>query len=283
MVDLPDRNFRRLIVKRQQLFRSNRAGLQAILILLQFSPCGIQGILLVWLTAFVSGCFSYFDRRQSHFTIRSPALTMNNASKSDSAVNCGNCDGLFRLPRGISGKATLVCPHCDTELKVSDLLDMLPVAKVTQDTGHDDEPDSGIKIETEPPQRSKYAVDEQSYSIPKPLKTALRKHHHSGSSSRHKSTKRAPFARKKTGPADIVKMVFGGLLAIPIAQIVLWWVFGVDPFRMVDRVYPYVPAIIPHALAPVELQTEDENAKERSRDMPPGQSLNDTGVPIRLK
>ena len=210
---------------------------------------------------------------------------MNIASKSDSAVNCSRCDGLFRLPRGISGKATLVCPHCNTELKVSDLFDMLPVAKVSQDSGHDDEHESGLKTEKEPARTSKYAIDEQSYSIPKPFKTAQRRRHHKGAggTTRHKTTKRVPFAKKKTGPMDIVKMACGGLLAIPIAQIILWWVFAVDPFQLVDRVYPYVPAIIPPALAPVEIKADDENANQRNRDMPPGQTLNDDGVPIRLK
>ncbi len=218
---------------------------------------------------------------------------MNTTPKNDNAVNCGNCDGLYRLPPGISGKATIVCPHCETEVKISDLIAMLPVARISSDSGNEDESPAEQESGKDVVPRSKYAIDEQSYSIPKPFKTALRSRHHRNSSDKNqsqnkssktsKSTRRVPFGKKKTGPMDFVKMACGGLLAIPIAQIILWWVFAVDPFQMVDRVYPYVPAIVPQKLVPVGERTIRDNSIDENRDMPPGQTLNDIGVPPQLK
>jgi len=50
------------------------------------------------------------------------------------------------------------------------------------------------------------------------------------------------------GAAEIVKFLVGGLIAAPLAYLVLLWVVGVDPFGMASTFESVSPAIIPNSL-----------------------------------
>ncbi len=53
---------------------------------------------------------------------------------------------------------------------------------------------------------------------------------------------------------EVAKVVIGALLALPAAQLIIWWGLGLDPFRMGPGVGRYVPFIVPSRLA------EDDSA-----------------------
>lgn len=214
-------------------------------------------------------------------------------SNSETAVNCPRCQGLFRMPAGLPRDASLECPHCEAELSVTDLLGAIPVAKIAKRTGTSSDP---VVVVNESPftgadsSRSRHAIDDQEFTIPKPLKTALRSRHRPQPDSpdtlqtpvaRSKSTrKKSSFAPQKTGPAEIVKIILGGLLAIPVAQLVLWWVFAADPLNLAERIYNVVPGIVPPALAPVEIMEETDEDDGR-KDMPKEVRIQDNNGPVK--
>jgi hypothetical protein len=60
------------------------------------------------------------------------------------------------------------------------------------------------------------------------------------SSRRHASRR-----RKKFGLSEFIKIVLGGLLAFPVAQLILWWVFGRDPLQLGKPTSRYLPYAVP--------------------------------------
>lgn len=70
---------------------------------------------------------------------------------------------------------------------------------------------------------------------------------------------RRPVGRRRKATSssslELVKVMVGGLLALPVAQLIIWWALGLDPFRMGPAVGRYVPFIVPSRLA------EDDTAE----------------------
>lgn len=54
--------------------------------------------------------------------------------------------------------------------------------------------------------------------------------------------------RKSFSRLDVAKIVFGGLLAFPVAQLILWWGFAKDPFAMGPAAAQWVPFVVPFSL-----------------------------------
>ena len=48
----------------------------------------------------------------------------------------------------------------------------------------------------------------------------------------------------------MAKLVVGGLLALPIAYMILFWVFTKDPLNIAPVLYRTVPGIVPEVLVP---------------------------------
>jgi hypothetical protein len=79
--------------------------------------------------------------------------------------------------------------------------------------------------------------------------------------------------RKKTGPVmEGVKIVFGGVLGLVIAQAILWWMpwtkYRKDPFKLGPKVSQYAPWIVPevfHAAAAPNGELQDTNGGARHR------------------
>lgn len=74
----------------------------------------------------------------------------------------------------------------------------------------------------------------------RPSSSSYRRHSRSSRSSR-------TFA-KPNNALEIAKIVFGALLAIPVAQLVIWWGLGVDPLKLGPPVGRAFPALVPKAL-----------------------------------
>ncbi len=188
---------------------------------------------------------------------------MNEESGSRSKaipLNCPECKGLFRIETNVSADAAVVCPHCDAELNIERLLDDLPVANVTAASRHESPPPI---VSTDKPasNRPSIAFDDQAFTIPKPLKTTRRSHSHSHSPRSSSNTSRTGNSSnvrsesfRKSGSAlpDLVKIVLGGLMALPIAQLILWWVFALDPLGLAAPVASKVPLIVPPAWRPAD-------------------------------
>lgn len=208
---------------------------------------------------------------------------MNSASESTgntTLVNCPRCGDLFRLPRGIRAEAVMVCPHCQADFPVVEVMDDIPVAEVSgngsrfESAGATEAPAPAVNVAAG--SQPKHAIDSGDFSIPKPLKTAERSRRRSHSSRRSQNSH--PINRRKTGIGEWLKVVLGAVLAIPIAQLILWWVFAADPLHLAASVSRVAPALVPPALRPTD-PAEPGPGQGFDLDMPPGQILNDDDRP----
>ena len=80
---------------------------------------------------------------------------------------------------------------------------------------------------------------------------------------------------------ELWRIVLGGLLALPIAQLILWWGFAVDPLGLGPKVYPYAPAVVPAKVFRPAVEVRDEVPV--NKDMPPSQRMIDEQIPISIK
>ncbi len=206
-----------------------------------------------------------------------------------SAVPCLKCEKPFRLPDNLAEIESLECPHCHENLLMDDILDELAeelqiptaaVVKAKQKQVADQPAESDI---TEPPEIKSH-LDEGDYFIPKPLKTAIRRSPHSEADLRRRSKLRGDkrqFTKKTGGPGEWIRIAIGAVLALPVAQLVLWWLFATDPFVLGPRVSRFVPFVVPP-----KLRHQDANLQETGpaigRDMPPSQTIHDQIIPLSI-
>ncbi len=211
-----------------------------------------------------------------------------------SAVNCLECEQPFRLPKNAAEIETLECPHCQQNLDMEQLLASIAeemniptAAVVKQKDDKTTEVNDEIGVvdkDAEPATKSPQSFDDQDYVIPKPLKTAERRRRMSSQSVRRhkKNEKKRQFEKKSNPLVEFGRIAFGAVLAIPVAQLVLWWVIGIDPFTIAPKVSEYVPIIVPASLQP---KSEDDIAEDQqsAEDMPEGQTMHDeSNVPISI-
>jgi hypothetical protein len=171
-----------------------------------------------------------------------------------------------------SAEATVSCPLCQEEFTFSEILDKMPPALVvvtdpnppiattaTKDKesssgggfdfagGGDEE---GFKLAPEEPSGTGFAFDEADA----PQKS-------SASASRPRPKKKA-----KNPMVEIVKVVLGGVIAIPLAQLILWWAVpgGRDPVGLGAPISKFAPFLVPD-------QFRDPSVKEGAN---PGDQAN---------
>lgn len=76
-------------------------------------------------------------------------------------------------------------------------------------------------------------------------KSSRSRRHRSRESSRNSFS---GFSDSNRSAVEIVKMILGGLMALPVAQIVIWWGLGQDPLKLGPTVGAKMPALVPPAL-----------------------------------
>lgn len=73
---------------------------------------------------------------------------------------------------------------------------------------------------------------------------------------RRKRKRKTKFTR-----ADLVKVILGGMMAFPVAQIILWWGFAKDPLQLGPTVAAGVPFVVPRPFRggePLPIEEEPE-------------------------
>lgn len=239
-------------------------------------------------------------------------------------ANCTQCEGIIRIPITVRPDSTLVCPHCNDQVKLDIVLaQQVPEVKyadgtppsATESSSDSDELES-IQIETEgataqqdgkfvvPPQlaagikkrrrrkrssesRSKSRESSKSdgkLSEAEEIRRARRDEHQKRerekkkleieranapiavprptsrkSSSRHNTPKRSPVV-------EALKVIAGGLLAIPIAYLLLMWVFSRDPLGLAPSIHSAAPYLVPDAMIAVEEESGISSTPDASID-----------------
>ena len=94
----------------------------------------------------------------------------------------------------------------------------------------------------------------------------------SGSSSRSSSSSRRSSSRRKTpakpdsGLVEGIKILFGALLAPPVAQLVIWWVLGLDPLGLGPTVSKFVPAVVPAKFRAETVEEPKADPEEKKKE-----------------
>ncbi|MDA7902484.1 hypothetical protein N9B31_02385 [Mariniblastus sp.] len=195
-----------------------------------------------------------------------------NQVSPDSSIlgNCLNCQGLVRVPLKAAADSKVRCPHCSNEYRLSEILDeSVPALEIVEEATESfaaplvmEEP---AEIQREvfvvPPQLAEGALrkrkrrtnlDNSEESSDSSRKTSSRSSSREDRRSRKKSRsggnsqKRARTPKSPKSPAiEFIKVVVGGLMAIPIAYAIVLWAFNKDPLNVGPQVSEYVPFVIP--------------------------------------
>ena len=150
---------------------------------------------------------------------------------------CPECEEKVTLPSA-SQEATVQCPLCDAEFGLAALLELIPptllvvddpATESTEDVASDEEStesaDVGFSLEALSDQPEAFSVDHQEATL-------------------HAPTVRSSGRRASKGGGglrSVIQVIFGGLLALPLAQLALWygpWE-SKDPLELIPKLSPY--------------------------------------------
>lgn len=198
---------------------------------------------------------------------------LNQVSPDSSILgNCLSCQGLVRVPVKSSADSKVRCPHCSNEYRLSEILDESVPALEIIDDAQQPVAIAPVIEEPEPFQKEVFVVPPQLSDGAKRQRRKRKDQSEGGSDSRRaaagrsssreerRSRKRSrsnskPESRsrgqKRTSksprnPAiEFIKVVVGGLMAIPIAYAIVLWAFNKDPLNVGPQISEYVPIVIP--------------------------------------
>ena len=198
---------------------------------------------------------------------------LNQASPDSSILgNCLSCQGLVRVPVKSSADSKVRCPHCSNEYRLSEILDESVPALEIIDDAQQPVAIAPVIEEPEPFQKEVFVVPPQLSDGAKRKRRKRKDQSEGGSDSRRaaagrpssreerRSRKRSrsnskPESRsrgqKRTSKSprnptiEFIKVVVGGLMAIPIAYAIVLWAFNKDPLNVGPQISEYVPIVIP--------------------------------------
>ncbi len=144
-------------------------------------------------------------------------------------IRCPKCKSNLAVPDHKNAEMVLHCPRCRTDVELHE--------RSERGTGPGDAPGSLSEESSTTRQSDKKSrvVRRRYYSrsrLPKKVASA-------------KVRRRRRKPKTKFTRADFVKIIVGGLMAFPVAQLIIWWGFAKDPLQLGPRVAAAVPFIVP--------------------------------------
>ena len=198
---------------------------------------------------------------------------LNQVSPDSSILgNCLSCQGLVRVPVKSSADSKVRCPHCSNEYRLSEILDeSVPALEIIDDAQQPvaiapviEEPEPFRKeVFVVPPQlsdgakrkrrkrkdQSEGGSDSRRAAAGRPSsreERRSRKRSRSNSKPESRSRGQKRTSKSPRNPAiEFIKVVVGGLMAIPIAYAIVLWAFNKDPLNVGPQISEYVPIVIP--------------------------------------
>ena len=183
-------------------------------------------------------------------------------------ANCPKCQDKITIPDGARENSNVACPLCRDEFLLSEVLQTLPprlilldpleeaafaapaaaVAKTISSPGIVDE----VAEETE--KIGAPAEESPSHAEPDNSKQegsfAFADSGESGGAAAPTSVRSSRRSRQKSeNPlATMIKVALGGLMAAPLAQLILWWGFSRDPVKLGPKVPQVIRWVVPKDL-----------------------------------
>ena len=184
--------------------------------------------------------------------------------------NCMGCGSLVRVPVKTKPSVNVRCPRCGETYQLAAFLDNhIPALEIVEDqdlkwtgSGSEQSVDVGEKYQpvTEK-DNGRFVVP--NYVTKAAVKPSRRRRRSSGVSERGHSEDRKAVAQsrrsrdssirsgrsrghKKRHPLVELMMIFlGGCMSIPVAQLMVWWILGLDPLGVAADVARVIPIVVP--------------------------------------
>jgi hypothetical protein len=211
--------------------------------------------------------------------------------------NCLSCQGLVRVPSRAPANSIVRCPHCSESYRLAQILDQaVPELELVQQ-----------ETEPEVPRVDRLTIGErETFVVPSQLSKGAKRSRHrrsssSGSSERSRSSggsesadsstrsreaavpsnfsRRSSFSTSRSkapirNPAlEMVKVVVGGLLAIPIAYLLVLWLFGQDPLDVGPSISNIAPFLVPE-----KYNEENENVSPKLESSDESETDQNSGI-----
>jgi hypothetical protein len=184
-------------------------------------------------------------------------------------ATCPACHEEVRVPPQASDQATVECPWCGNQGELGELMKASPpLLLVVNDPGVESTASMPFTIETgERADAPRFDFEERDAPQAQPVSAVTRS----------VGSRRPRPQPKGGGIISAVAVIFGGLCALPLAQLCLWWIFNRDPIDLGPKVSPYAAFLVPtqfrgHAPHQPSLQPPADNASN-------GMNLGKTGLP----
>ena len=81
-----------------------------------------------------------------------------------------------------------------------------------------------------------------------------------------RSTSRSRSSRNRKSGTEVIKVIIGGLLAIPIAYMLVIWVFRQDPINIGPKIGNAIPFLVPAEFRPTDNVPNDNPAVNQIRN-----------------
>ncbi|HMO14704.1 MAG TPA: hypothetical protein PKD64_12635 [Pirellulaceae bacterium] len=217
-------------------------------------------------------------------------------------ASCSNCSSDIRIPASVKPTAKIQCPICQAKFTVSELF-APPIAIVIDEEPAASEQPQPEKPATNPvsaqqkvapstddsvPYIDRVLVEGKDIVIPSYEKTTARGRARAVGeevsppefteprSPRYRKSESRRKEKFKSNPKkDALKIVLAGILALPVAQLILWWLFAHDPLSLAPRVHSFAPFLVPAKM----VQREDTEVVDRvgpvAPDAPDGMRVQD--------
>ena len=222
---------------------------------------------------------------------------MDEFPKTESIIaNCLNCQGLVRVPVKAPANSTVRCPRCSISYTLAQILnETIPELELISEEPAEIVP----RVDQVLPEKKDVDFESQKFVVPIQLakgaqRTSRRRRssesNGSGSRSRRRressssTDKRAPDpgpaehprltdssnhsptkTRKRGGFPEVLKIALGGFLAIPIAYLLIMWIFNKDPLNVAPSIGKTIPFVVPESLR----AEKDPNEPETTGDLEP--------------
>ena len=138
------------------------------------------------------------------------------------AATCPRCDEAVTVPAGVQPETRVACPLCQEELTGEDFIGQLPPALVLLD--------APAEVVIEEPQDP--AIDDD-FDPEKPFGEVREADGGAAVVTRVRRASSAGSRKKSGGARQIISIILGGMLALPIAQMILWQLDR-DPVKLAD-------------------------------------------------
>ena len=172
--------------------------------------------------------------------------------------NCPKCKEAIRLPDAKSDQEVR-CPLCSCEYLLGEIFDRLP-------------PMLELVGDTLPMEPVGIQIDEGYSDLE--IKHADSKSNGPSNYQRQRRPERSAFK-------EILKVIGGGVIAIPIGILCVWWFAGRDPFDLSEKVSVYAPWIVPEKLRGGDRVNDSDSELSSSKGQK--EPVGDSGVTNKTK